>query len=246
LLEHVLSLCALGRRIADHYPWIDRELLVAGAVLHDIGKIHELSYERGFAYTTEGQLLGHIAIGLRMMAEKLRAFPDFPPQLRNVLEHIILSHHGQLEFGSPKTPAFPEALLFHFLDDMDSKMECMRALLGKEPQSESLFTPWSSALERVALRKDRYLSAPKPVAESEPDAAAAAEPSREIGSNDIDPIDAALAADVNAAAAAASINGSSPCISGRGEPAQPKPKTAPASNSIFGEKLQQALNDERK
>jgi 3'-5' exoribonuclease len=255
LLEHVLSLCALARRVADHYPWIDRELLVAGAVLHDIGKIHELSYERGFAYTAEGQLLGHIAIGVRMMAEKLRAFPDFPPELRNLLEHIILSHHGQLEFGSPKTPAFPEALLFHFLDDMDSKMECMRALLGKEPQSESLFTPWSSALERVTLRKDRYLSslgAPeeatsKPASAAAPEAASpASEPFRETGPGIIDHLNAASDADVNAAFAAASINGSSPSISGRGAPAQPKPKTAPASNSIFGEKLQQALNDERK
>jgi len=257
LLEHVLSLCALARRVADHYPWIDRELLVAGAVLHDIGKIHELSYERGFAYTAEGQLLGHIAIGLRMMSEKLRAFPDFPPQLRNLLEHIILSHHGQLEFGSPKTPAFPEALLFHFLDDMDSKMECMRALLGKEPQSESLFTPWSSALERVTLRKDRYLST-LPARENAPEAiswpAPASETLRETGPGIVDHLNAASAAhlnaasvaDVNAALAAASTDGSSPSISGRGAPAQPKPKTAPASNSIFGEKLQQALNDERK
>ena len=258
LLEHVLSLCALAQRVADHYPWIDRELLVAGAVLHDIGKIHELSYERGFAYTAEGQLLGHIAIGVRMMAEKLRAFPDFPPQLRNLLEHIILSHHGQLEFGSPKTPCFPEALLFHFLDDMDSKMECMRALLGKEPQSETLFTPWSSALERVTLRKDRYLSdlraresAPEtisgPVPERTPEPpASSSEASAETGPGITDHSNEASAADADAAFAAASINGSSLSISGRGAPAQPKPKPAPASNSIFGEKLQQALNDERK
>jgi 3'-5' exoribonuclease len=239
LLEHVLSLCALARRIADHYAWIDRELLVAGAVLHDIGKIHELSYERGFSYTTEGQLLGHIAIGVRMLSDKLRAFPDFPPELRNLLEHIILSHHGQLEFGSPKTPAFPEALLFHFLDDMDSKMECMRALLGKEPQSESLFTPWSSALERVALRKERYLSGSAPVRQNAPEPPVpVSEPAQETGAgND---------GDANAAAAVASTTGSSPFISGSAVPAQPKPKTAPASNSIFGEKLQQALNDERK
>src|SRR5581483_5011914 len=127
----------------------------------------------------------------------------------------------------------------------------MRALLGREPQSESLFTPWSSALERVALRKDRYLSslnpaqegAPeakvKPAQESEPQAATpASEPPSETESG--------ATSDANAAAAVASANGSSPSISGRAVPAQPKPKTAPASNSIFGEKLQQALNDERK
>jgi len=245
LLEHVLSLCSLARRVADHYPWIDRELLVAGAVLHDIGKIHELSYERGFSYTAEGQLLGHIAIGVRMMSEKLRAFPDFPPPLRNLLEHIILSHHGQLEFGSPKTPAFPEALLFHFLDDMDSKMECMRALLGKEPQAESLFTPWSSALERVALRKDRYLSMSRSDAQHSgirQPAPQAASPASEAPLDIVSGIDS----DANVAAAVASSDGGSPSISGRAVPAQPNPKTAPASNSIFGEKLQQALNDERK
>jgi hypothetical protein len=138
---------------------------------------------------------------------------------------------------------------------MDSKMECMRALLGREPQSESLFTPWSSALERVALRKDRYLSTLKPAPETTPEAAApVSETSLAAGPGVVDPVttasaeplNAASAADVNAAAAAASTNGSSPSISGRGAPAQPKPKTAPASNSIFGEKLQQALNDERK
>jgi 3'-5' exoribonuclease len=255
LLEHVLSLCSLAGRIADHYPWIDRELLIAGAVLHDIGKIHELSYERGFGYTADGQLLGHIAIGLRMMSDKLREFPDFPPQLRNLLEHIILSHHGQLEFGSPKTPAFPEALLFHYLDDMDSKMECMRALLSKEPQAEGLFTPWSAALERVTLRKDRYLSWPSssssaaetssaatsstaPSAASSPAALSAPQPDVELIDDDT--------GDANAVAAAASQAGSSFSIPGRGPAAQPQPKFAPASNSIFGEKLQQALNDERK
>jgi 3'-5' exoribonuclease len=238
LLEHVLSLCTLARRVADHYPWIDGELLMAGAVLHDIGKIHELSYERGFGYTAEGQLLGHIAIGMRMMSDKLRAFPDFPPQLRNLLEHIILSHHGQLEFGSPKTPAFPEALLFHYLDDMDSKMECMRALLSKEPQAEGLFTPWSSALERITLRKDRYLACPPSKSSPEPEAALAApEPDGQADGG---------GEDTNAAAAAASLNGSSFSIPGRAPDAQPKPKPAPASNSLFGEKLQQALNDERK
>ncbi|HWD99852.1 MAG TPA: HD domain-containing protein, partial [Bryobacteraceae bacterium] len=252
LLEHVLSLCSLAGRIADHYPWIDRELLIAGAVLHDIGKIHELSYERGFGYTAEGQLLGHIAIGMRMMSDKLRAFPDFPPHLRNLLEHIILSHHGQLEFGSPKTPAFPEALLFHYLDDMDSKMECMRALLGKEPQAEGLFTPWSAALERIALRKDRYLSCPpfssSPAADSS--AAAGSAPLPASAAPDEPPPDsqpdACSAGDTNAAAAAVSMTGSPFSIPGRAPAAQPKPQPAPASNSIFGEKLQQALNDERK
>ena len=158
LLEHVLSLLGLGRPIAAHYRTVDWSLLAAGIVLHDIGKIYELTYERGFAYSTEGQLLGHMAIALRMLSDKLRAFPDFPNDLRNLLEHMILSHHGRLEFGSPKVPVFPEALLLHYLDDMDSKMECMRALADKEPLSEGLFTGYSQSLERVVLRKDRYLA----------------------------------------------------------------------------------------
>jgi 3'-5' exoribonuclease len=161
LLEHVLSLCGLAKLMASHYHSVDLDLLIAGAVLHDIGKIHELSFERGFSYTAEGQLLGHIPIAIRMISDKLRPFPDFPGELRNLVEHMVLSHHGKLEFGSPKVPVFPEALLLHYLDDMDSKMECMRALIDKDPQSEGLFTGYSQSLERVALRKGRYLEGSK-------------------------------------------------------------------------------------
>jgi 3'-5' exoribonuclease len=158
LLEHVLSLCGLAKPVAAHYGTVDWSLMVAGIVLHDIGKIYELTYERGFAYSTEGQLIGHISIAIRMLSDKLRAFPAFPNDLRNLLEHMILSHHGRLEFGSPKLPMFPEALLLHYLDDMDSKMECMRAMAEKEPLSEGLFTGFSQSLERMVLRKDRYLA----------------------------------------------------------------------------------------
>ena len=142
---------------AAHYPNIDCDLLLAGVVLHDIGKIYELNYERGFSYSDDGQLLGHITIALRMVADKLRGLPDFPPPLRSLVEHMILSHHGQLEFGSPKLPQFPEALLLHYLDDMDSKMECMRALIENDRQVEGCFTTCNTALERAALKKDRYL-----------------------------------------------------------------------------------------
>src|SRR5207249_3046911 len=111
-------------------------------------------------YSTEGQLIGHISLAMRMMADKLQALPGFPPELRNLVEHMILSHHGLLEYGSPKVPCFPEALLLHHLDDMDSKMENMRALVARDPQAEGLFTGYSSSLARVALRKDRYLTPP--------------------------------------------------------------------------------------
>ncbi len=163
LIEHVLSLCALARMTALHYPSVDVDLVLTGALLHDIGKIYELNYERGFSYSSEGQLLGHINIGLRMIADKLRGLPDFPRELRMLVEHLILSHHGQLEFGSPKLPQFPEAMLLHYLDDMDSKMECMRALIENDRQVEGCFTTYSTALERPALKKDRFLNgAPAP------------------------------------------------------------------------------------
>jgi 3'-5' exoribonuclease len=164
LLEHVLSLCALASLVAPHYPFVDGDLLLAGVVLHDIGKIYELNYERGFSYSTEGQLIGHIQIALRMVADKLRGLPDFPPQLRSLVEHMILSHHGHLEFGSPKLPMFPEALLLHYLDDMDSKMECMRALIENDRQVDGCFTAYNGALERPVLKMDRYRLAEPPAA----------------------------------------------------------------------------------
>jgi 3'-5' exoribonuclease len=176
LIEHVLSLCALARMTAKHYTDIDCDLLLTGVVLHDIGKIYELNYERGFSYSNDGQLLGHISIALRMIADKLRNLPDFPPALRSLVEHMVLSHHGQLEFGSPKLPQFPEALLLHYIDDLDSKMECMRALIEHDRQLEGCFTTYSTALARPALKKNRYLNgaadAPRSSAASLPEPAA--------------------------------------------------------------------------
>ena len=157
LLEHVLSLCHLSRLVADHYQ-VDLNLLLAGAVLHDVGKIYELSYDRSFGYTTEGQLLGHMVIALRIVSDKLRSLPDFPPRLRNLVEHMIVSHHGKLEFGSPKLPQFLEALLLHYLDDMDSKMQCMRTLIDQDRQVEGHFTGYNSSLERTVLKKAKYMS----------------------------------------------------------------------------------------
>jgi 3'-5' exoribonuclease len=158
LIEHVLSVCAMARLAAQHYAFIDCDLLLTGVILHDIGKIYELNYERGFSYSDEGQLLGHIHIGIRLVGDKLRGLPDFPPALRALVEHMILSHHGKLEFGSPKLPQFPEALLLHYLDDMDSKMECMRALIESDRQVEGCFTAYNSPLERSILKKERFLT----------------------------------------------------------------------------------------
>jgi len=158
LIEHVLSVCHLARMAAAHYPFIDGDLLLTGVVLHDLGKIYELRYERGFSYSDEGQLLGHMLIAVRLVGEKLRGLPDFPPKLRTLVEHMILSHHGQLEFGSPKLPLFPEAMLLHYLDDMDSKMECMRRTVEADRQLEGSFTSYVPSLDRSLLKKDKYLN----------------------------------------------------------------------------------------
>ena len=168
LIEHVLSLCNLARMMATHYNYIDIDLLLTGVILHDVGKVAELTYDRSFGYSSEGQLVGHIAIGLRFLHEKLQRLPDFPPKLRVLVEHMILSHHGELEFGSPKLPQFPEALLLHHLDNLDSKMECMRALVAKDRLVEGCWTAYNASLERSVLKKAKYLevepAVPAPIA----------------------------------------------------------------------------------
>lgn len=157
LLEHVLSMCSVGKLFASHYKDVDLDLLLTGIILHDVGKIHELSYDRSFGYTTEGQLLGHITIGLRIIADKVQSLPEFPPRLRTLVEHLILSHHGELAFGSPKLPMFPEALLLHHIDNLDSKMDCMRNSLGKDRHVDGCWTGYNPALDRPLLKKQRFL-----------------------------------------------------------------------------------------
>jgi 3'-5' exoribonuclease len=125
LLEHVVSLCTLADRVAPHYPMLDRDLLLTGVILHDIGKIRELSWDIGFEYTIEGVLLGHIQIGTALAERAIDSLPNFPPKLQTLVLHMILSHHGKLEFGSPKLPMIPEALVLNFLDDLDAKMQAV-------------------------------------------------------------------------------------------------------------------------
>jgi 3'-5' exoribonuclease len=159
LLEHVVSLIGLGRGVVAQYPELDADLLLTGIVLHDIGKIEELSYERGVQYTTQGKLLGHITIGTRIVREKIKSIPGFPVELAILVEHLILSHHGSLEFGSPTLPQTREAIALHFLDDMDSKMAAMRATIASEAGTDE-WTDRNPALRRAILRTDRYLGHP--------------------------------------------------------------------------------------
>jgi 3'-5' exoribonuclease len=158
LLEHVLSLVQLGDQVCDHYEFLCRDLLLAGLVLHDLGKTEELSFSGGFRYSTRGQLLGHISIGLEMVQEKMRQIPGFPAELKGQLEHIILSHHGKMEFGSPKEPMFPEALLVHFLDEIDSKLETMRAQYANDQDRPGDWTGRNPALRRELLKVERALT----------------------------------------------------------------------------------------
>ena len=178
LIEHVLSLMALAKFTAKHYPEVDEDLLVTGVVLHDIGKIHELTYDRGFGYSDEGQLIGHILIALRMVDEKARQVDGFPPKLKLLVEHLIASHHGELEYGSPKVPVFLEAMLLHHIDNLDSKMETIRTFVQKDANLEGNFTSYAPSLERSVLKKERFLAeeAPAPPAAAKPAAARPTKP----------------------------------------------------------------------
>ena len=175
LLDHVVSLFRSCDLVCRNYPPVNRDLLLTGVFLHDIGKIHELAYNRSFSYTTRGQLLGHMIIELEMLQAKLALVPDFPAELKTLLEHLIISHHGEYEFGSPKLPMFPEALLLHYMDDLDSKMEAMRAQFEREADLESPWTSYNASLGRPLLNSAKFLSpkpAPAPASASPPESEA--------------------------------------------------------------------------
>ena len=168
LLDHVVSLFRSCDLICKNYPQINRDLLLTGAFLHDIGKIHELTYNRSFSYTTKGQLLGHMIIELEMLQAKLALQPDFPEELKTLVEHLIISHHGQYDFGSPKLPMFPEALMLHYLDDLDSKMEAMRAHFEREGTLDGPWTSYNPSLGRPLLNTEKFLASKKSASAEEP------------------------------------------------------------------------------
>lgn len=142
LLEHSLAVTALASDMAKRYPQVNRDLLLAGALLHDVGKVAELCYQRSFDYTDEGKLLGHIVIGVQMIEDRVREIPDFPAELAVMLKHLLLSHHGQYEFGSPKRPKFLEAVILSFIDDLDSKINGIQTHIDKEPNREGNWTAY--------------------------------------------------------------------------------------------------------
>jgi 3'-5' exoribonuclease len=153
LLEHVVTLLDAADRLLPLYPDLDRDLLLMGVFLHDIGKVRELSYDRAFAYTDEGQLIGHLIIGVEMLNEKAARVPDltsepFPPELLLRLKHMILSHHGTYEFGSPKLPMTPEAIALHHLDNLDAKVHSFTRDIREDRNQTSSWTPFNQSLQR--------------------------------------------------------------------------------------------------
>ena len=132
LLEHTLSCMKLAHRLADHYPMADRDLLIAGAFLHDVMKVKELAFERGTEYTDEGRLVGHLVMTAQQIHQRARAIEGFPELLEWHLTHIVLAHHGSLEYGSPKVPATLEALLVHELDELDSRVSSWLGLMQRD------------------------------------------------------------------------------------------------------------------
>ncbi len=160
LLEHVLTLVRVCRATVPFYPEVDGDLLVTGAILHDIGKIRELSWKSSFGYTLEGQMIGHISIAQGMLVEKVKEIGPFPEKLRVLVEHMILSHHGKYEFGSPKLPMTPEAVLLSALDDLEAKMQNMRAEFSKAASNgkgAGEMTDWVRSMERPVLNSLAYL-----------------------------------------------------------------------------------------
>ncbi|MGA6924347.1 MAG: HD domain-containing protein [Desulfosarcina sp.] len=147
LLEHTLSMAVLAETIAGHYGGVDRDLLLAGVILHDVGKTRELEYTRRIDYTDEGRLLSHIVIGLSMLDERLKQVLDFPEEQARLLKHMIVSHHGERAFGSPEPPKTVEAVLLNYIDEMDSRVNSIREYVAKDT-SDGSWTPYHRLLER--------------------------------------------------------------------------------------------------
>jgi 3'-5' exoribonuclease len=153
LLEHVVTMLDVAERIAPLYPELDRDLFLMGVFLHDIGKVRELNYDRSFGYSDEGQLVGHIVIGVEMLDAHVRQVSDltgepFPRELLLRLKHLIVSHHGTHEFGSPRLPMTPEAVALHYLDNFDAKLHTFTRDIREDTNASSAWTPFNQSLQR--------------------------------------------------------------------------------------------------
>ena len=155
LLEHTLSVCRMGLAVSTHYRQLDRDLLLTGAFLHDIGKVRELKYDRQIDYTNEGRLLGHLILGVDMVEEKTGRLEDFPREQATLVKHLILSHHGQFEFGSPKRPKFLEAFALHLIDDLDAKINGLGRFMEKDRQ-EGVWTDFNRLFDRYFLKRKGF------------------------------------------------------------------------------------------
>lgn len=153
LLEHILSVAKLAISFSNLYPTIKRDLLVTGVILHDIGKTRELSSERSFQYTDEGLLTGHLISGVLMVYEKATKIEGFPQELLNVLFHLILSHHGEYEWGSPVKPGTPEAIALHHLDNLDAKVQGATKAINEHKDANSAWTDYIKMFERRLYKR---------------------------------------------------------------------------------------------
>jgi len=151
LLQHTVSLCGLAEAIVRRYPRLNRDLLIAGAVLHDIGKVEELEVSRRLGYTTRGQLVGHVALGLEILERHTARLQGFPVELKTVLQHLIVSHHGELDKGALKQPMLPEALAISIMDLLDARLEQAWTLIDQAPKDEE-WTVYAPSLGRQLYR----------------------------------------------------------------------------------------------
>jgi len=166
LLEHVLNLMELTVAVAPLYPNLDVEIMLVGAFLHDVGKVDELTYDRELGYTDEGQLIGHLVMAIEMLDAKIEESQSlcnepFPTELRVVLKHIILSHHGEYEYGSPKLPMTPEAMALHYLDNLDAKLQLFDTLIQGDVNTDSNWTPFHPNLGRKLFKGSSTSSSPR-------------------------------------------------------------------------------------
>ncbi len=154
LLEHILSICKIMEFLAVHYPFLNRDFLLFGAIFHDIGKLWELSFEQGIQYTDRGRLLGHMQIACELIDKKTSRIFGFSEELRDLCKHIVLSHHGKLEYGSPKRPKFLEAVVVSMIDELDSRVDSIHSLIVSERSTSEKWSRYYESYERFFLLDD--------------------------------------------------------------------------------------------